>query len=503
MNIEDITYIILTPCVESYFFDERKIHLPYKDNSAIIIGRNIGNHVAKKDNAIFHCKVLSRNHACIWNENGICYIQDTNSSNGTYLNGVQLHSSNSKCFKKRLYTGDIIQFGVEIVDFNNKVVSQCIIAYVKFANKYGVEIDVTEHKPLKNNENKISKLSSNNRESQQIFELQQFVKEVVFRENILTQKLEALEEALLATTKAAEASWSASINEESLLPRIQKLEHKVATYSNKYPIDPLQKNVKDNENNDIDITYINSLKRHKEFEEKMDKKLQELDEKINKLDHSINVINDKLNNHQKIIDNNEVLVKLNKLSIKEINNNVTNVTENLGNFKRLTDQKILDITTHNILNYKNEHKNHFCNNKNSMNYEDQESQSESVNSIIPCIFQNHKNVESQQYGNKNKEYHQKIINETSEFSDGSSSSLSPYIYYNYTREPKKKKLIYRFSSISERSYLGISRKLIKKRQKRNKKRKLKVKKSNKRSKISSHAPSNTKTVTSDFSFDVR
>ena len=48
------------------------------------IGRNTKNDIVIKD------KVVSKNHAHIFYEDGLYFIEDLNSSNGTYLNGEQI-----------------------------------------------------------------------------------------------------------------------------------------------------------------------------------------------------------------------------------------------------------------------------------------------------------------------------------------------------------------------------------------------------------------------------
>ena len=54
-------------CPESIFFEERKVSFP---NGQVKVGRAIAQLKARPDNLIFDCKVLSRNHAMLWYENG-------------------------------------------------------------------------------------------------------------------------------------------------------------------------------------------------------------------------------------------------------------------------------------------------------------------------------------------------------------------------------------------------------------------------------------------------
>uniref|UniRef100_A0A0K0EWW5 Sarcolemmal membrane-associated protein (inferred by orthology to a human protein) n=1 Tax=Strongyloides venezuelensis TaxID=75913 RepID=A0A0K0EWW5_STRVS len=508
MSNEELFYIVLSPCVESFPFEERMILLPSQQSSPIIVGRNLGHLTSSKDNAIFHCKVLSRNHAYIWFDDGKCYIRDTKSSNGTFVNGVKLQSQNSKTSIKQLFTGDIVQFGVEILDYENKVISPCIIAYVKFANKFGCEIEVTsksEQKVVDDKitlcENKIKNLSNN--ESQKIFELQQFIKEVVFRENILTQKLEALEEALLATTKAAESSWTSSVNEKTLLSRIQRLECKVALNENKYPSNSHQKCSLNESKKNIDETLNEILKKQKEFEVKVNKQLEEFSEKLLNLTKKTNDIYDKMDKQQKQLNDNEELCKLNNLTIDEINARLSNHLTVFEIYKKSTDYKFSEISS-NIGNIvKNEFKSYTLGNKININFDETDSQSESVNSIIPCHFPEHKDTDHCHYRNKSQQYQRKVGNENSEFSDGSLSSLSPYVTYKYLKKPHKKNLVYRFSSISERSLFSSLRKRYKKHQKEKRRKKLKFRDVSKKTKYYGKSGNlNKNTFNCDFSFDI-
>lgn len=88
------------------------------------------------DNAVFDCKVLSRAHAELWydgetvraldcDSRNAClqfFIRDTKSSNGTFVNNMRLPAkSGEDSAPQQIYSGDIIQLGVEIVDGQKKV----------------------------------------------------------------------------------------------------------------------------------------------------------------------------------------------------------------------------------------------------------------------------------------------------------------------------------------------------------------------------------------------
>ena len=55
------------------FYQERTLQL----DQSIKIGRSVARARPSATNAIFDCKVLSRNHALLWYETGKFYLQDT------------------------------------------------------------------------------------------------------------------------------------------------------------------------------------------------------------------------------------------------------------------------------------------------------------------------------------------------------------------------------------------------------------------------------------------
>lgn len=103
------------------------------------VGRAVAKSKPQDDNAIFDCKVLSRNHAVIWFENGKFFIKDTCSSNGTFINNNRLSPANENSPGKEIHSNDIIQFGVEVVDSTNKITHGCIILRIKLFYPNGSE----------------------------------------------------------------------------------------------------------------------------------------------------------------------------------------------------------------------------------------------------------------------------------------------------------------------------------------------------------------------------
>lgn len=52
--------------------------------------------------------------------NGGFFLRDTKSSNGTFVNNERLAVTGEESEARQIFTGDIIQFGVEIVENSNK-----------------------------------------------------------------------------------------------------------------------------------------------------------------------------------------------------------------------------------------------------------------------------------------------------------------------------------------------------------------------------------------------
>ncbi|VDM36821.1 unnamed protein product [Toxocara canis] len=258
-------YAILTACSQSHAFDERRFRLPCSEEDALKIGRSVARFKPSNDNAIFDCKayhffrkyvpliflfinaqsssgnafvVLSRNHAIMWYEEGAFLLKDTKSSNGTFVNSERLSKSAEESSPRQIFSGDILQFGVEIVENANKVVHGCIVAMVRLFDAKGEEVSPPEVRSLGRRELEQLSIGSPLINSHQLFQLHQYIREAAHREHMLEQKLATLEGVLTSTEQAAESSWQAKvlclqalINEDRLLSRIEMLEGQLALYS--------------------------------------------------------------------------------------------------------------------------------------------------------------------------------------------------------------------------------------------------------------------------------
>ena len=68
------------------------------------------------DNGFFDCKVLSRQHAMLLFEEEKFFLIDTGSSNGSFVNNIRLSKTGEESKLTRLYTGDVLRFGSDVVD---------------------------------------------------------------------------------------------------------------------------------------------------------------------------------------------------------------------------------------------------------------------------------------------------------------------------------------------------------------------------------------------------
>ncbi|CAE6449589.1 hypothetical protein ACGC1H_005604 [Rhizoctonia solani] len=73
-------------------------------------------------NGYFDSKVLSRQHAEVWEENGKIFIKDVKSSNGTFINGDRLSAESVESEPCELKSEDIVEFGIDIVGEDNKTI---------------------------------------------------------------------------------------------------------------------------------------------------------------------------------------------------------------------------------------------------------------------------------------------------------------------------------------------------------------------------------------------
>ncbi|KAI0777539.1 hypothetical protein BD413DRAFT_467114 [Trametes elegans] len=98
-------------------------HISLVNNQRVKIGRQTNaKTVPQERNGYFDSKVLSRQHAEVWEENGKIFIKDVKSSNGTFINGERLSPEGLESDPYELKTDDIVEFGIDIVGDDNKTI---------------------------------------------------------------------------------------------------------------------------------------------------------------------------------------------------------------------------------------------------------------------------------------------------------------------------------------------------------------------------------------------
>lgn len=239
-----------TPCQQSHAFEDRRI--PVSSEEPVKIGRAVAKLRPCTDNAIFDCKVLSRNHAAIWFEDGKFYLKDTKSSNGTFVNNQRLSKGSEESAPKEIFSGDIIQFGVEIVESAKKVTHGCIICMARLYYPDGKEApsrsefdtvySQASSMPVASHCLQVSECSAAV-SSQELYQLQQYIKEAVYREQLIESKLAALQNLLNCTQDASENSWRALIDEDRLLSRIEMLEGQLQVFAKNITEDKLREQI--------------------------------------------------------------------------------------------------------------------------------------------------------------------------------------------------------------------------------------------------------------------
>ncbi|XP_061544528.1 sarcolemma associated protein a isoform X3 [Phycodurus eques] len=225
----------------SHPFQERHVYL----DEPVKIGRSVARCRPAPNNATFDCKVLSRNHALVWfdHKTGKFYLQDTKSSNGTFINSQRLSRGSEESPPCEVLSGDIIQFGVDVTENTRKVTHGCIVSTIKLFLPDGMEgrrrSDVIQAPlPLP-----VDKVAANTPSmySQELFQLSQYLQEALHREQMLEQKLATLQRLLTSTQEASESSWQALIDEDRLLSRLEVMGSQLQAYSKSQTEDGIRK----------------------------------------------------------------------------------------------------------------------------------------------------------------------------------------------------------------------------------------------------------------------
>ncbi|PNF42565.1 hypothetical protein B7P43_G05430 [Cryptotermes secundus] len=216
----------------SHPFQERSLTL----DQPVKIGRSVARARATPNNAIFDCKVLSRNHALLWYENGKFYLQDTKSSNGTFVNNQRLSKGAEESPPREVCSGDIVQFGVDVMENSRKVTHGCIVATLKLYLPDGKEAKASPSTSV------ISSVGMVPLED--LYQLNQYLQEALQREQLLENKLATLQRLVETTRQASDLGWKALIDEDRLLSRVEILENQLQMYSKNFAEDKLREELR-------------------------------------------------------------------------------------------------------------------------------------------------------------------------------------------------------------------------------------------------------------------
>ncbi|KFW82164.1 Sarcolemmal membrane-associated protein, partial [Manacus vitellinus] len=180
---------IFTCRPNSHPFQERHVYL----DEPVKIGRSVARCRPAQNNATFDCKVLSRNHALVWfdHKTGKFYLQDTKSSNGTFINSQRLSRGSEESPPCEIMSGDIIQFGVDVTENTRKVTHGCIVSTIKLFLPDGMEARLRSdviHAPLPSPVDKVA-ANTPSMYSQELFQLSQYLQVGFLLKAFLCQNL--------------------------------------------------------------------------------------------------------------------------------------------------------------------------------------------------------------------------------------------------------------------------------------------------------------------------
>ncbi|KAB0366421.1 hypothetical protein FD754_010577, partial [Muntiacus muntjak] len=170
------------------------------------------------------------------------YLQDTKSSNGTFINSQRLSRGSEESPPCEILSGDIIQFGVDVTENTRKGLLRqpyCLFAFLFLGDGLDPCLLVI-HAPLPSPVDKVA-ANTPSMYSQELFQLSQYLQEALHREQMLEQKLATLQRLLAITQEASDTSWQALIDEDRLLSRLEVMGNQLQACSKNQTEDSLRK----------------------------------------------------------------------------------------------------------------------------------------------------------------------------------------------------------------------------------------------------------------------
>lgn len=263
---------VLQYCANSHPFEERTLAL----DQPVKIGRLLAKAKVSPHNGIFDCKVLSRNHALLWHENGKFFLQDTKSSNGTFVNNHRLSKSGEESKPQEVFSGDVVQFGVDVIENSKNISHGCITAVLRIYLADGTE---AKSNPVDNFINDVS--------TQDLYNIDAYLRDAMLRESNLENKLLNLEKLLSNIIGETDNSWKALVAEDRLLSKIEFLENQLQYYKKDCGEDEMKQEICDLKKYKYSYQGMAKDCLKKEMEEKL-KMMQKCQELENLLNHSTN-----------------------------------------------------------------------------------------------------------------------------------------------------------------------------------------------------------------------
>merc|ERR1719350_639240 len=133
---------------------------------------------------------------------------------------------------REVCSGDILQFGVDVMENSRKVTHGCIIATLK--------LYLPDGKEAKASPSIVNSSPGAAIPAQDLYQLNQYIQEALAREQFLESKLLSLQRLIGDTEVASNQGWRALMDEDRLLTRVEILESQLTTYGKAMTEDKLR-----------------------------------------------------------------------------------------------------------------------------------------------------------------------------------------------------------------------------------------------------------------------
>merc|ERR1719382_958896 len=158
------------------------------------------------------------------------------SSNGTFVNNQRLSKGSEESPAREVCSGDILQFGVDVMENSRKVTHGCIIATLK--------LYLPDGKEAKASPSIVNSSPGAAIPAQDLYQLNQYIQEALAREQFLENKPLSLQRLIGDTEVASSQGWRALMDEDRLLTRVEILESQLTTYGKAMTEDKLREETK-------------------------------------------------------------------------------------------------------------------------------------------------------------------------------------------------------------------------------------------------------------------